>query len=104
MGIISARGDEELIQQAISDTKITGTILSAAETSDTVAIVEQRGEERWYHAIEYSRTGDLSSEWLEIVGGYSTKEKHHYMGERYRDPSLWGEYFTEVFYHPPKEE
>lgn len=72
---------------------LPGKILSAVEVNGTVALVEQRGDERWYHAREFTRDGRR----MEECGGYSTKNRYWYMGERYRIPDLWGEYFTEVF-------
>ncbi len=80
---------------------LTGTILHAVEgvthrskvvalTFSVVGIVEQRGDKRYYHAVEFRGH--------EITGGYSTADKHWYMGERYRCEELWGEYFSEVFW------
>jgi hypothetical protein len=72
---------------------LPGTILHTAERDGTVAVVEQRGAVRFYHAREFTVDG---GEWTE-AGGYSTPERHWYMGERYRSPALWGDYFSEVF-------
>lgn len=73
---------------------LTGEILHTAEMNGTVAVVEQCGETRFYHAREFYRDSDGN---YYDGPGYSTPEKHWYMGERYRNSALWGEYFGEVF-------
>jgi hypothetical protein len=81
-----------LIRLAATD--LPGTILHAVELGGTVAMVEDRNGVRWYHAREFTGKGRNREE----AGGYSTKEKHWYMGERYRNRALWGDYFSEVFW------
>lgn len=73
--------------------KMEGKILHAMEINGTVAVVEKINGEVVFHAREYSKDGGKLTE----SGGYSTKEKHWYMGERYRSKALWGRFYSEVF-------
>lgn len=81
--------NQSLIDTVLGDLK--GEILHSAEADGTVAVVEQRGQTRWYHAQAFTDDGTEK-------GGYSTSDKHWYMGENFRHPVLWGEYYSEVFW------
>jgi len=78
--------------------QLQGEILHSVEWDGTVAVVEQRGDTRFYHAAEFTSDGPDDAPNITEAGGYSTSEKHWYMGERYRHPALWGAYFSEVFW------
>jgi hypothetical protein len=76
---------------------LSGEILHSFERDDVVTVVEQRGATRHYHAVEFTEDGDGNKN---AEGGYSTTEKHHYMGQRYQSRDRWGEYYAEVYWTP----
>lgn len=82
--------NQELIDRVTES--LPGTVMRAVEKNGTVAVVEDRGF-HYFTAIEF--TQEQGGDWIES-GGYSTGDKG-YMGERYRDHDLWGEFIAEVF-------
>jgi len=72
------------------------TFLWAAQRPGTVCLIYEIHGERYYEAMEFGYDED-SEENLSYDCGYVTKDSYH-MGERYKDPDLWGPYFDEIFH------
>ena len=51
---------------------------------------------RYYRATDFMKYEDS---WVESQG-FVTTDKHHYMGQKYKNANLWGPYFHEVYWNP----
>ncbi len=92
----------ECVADDLSDHAQGFTVLHHIVTEDgTSAMVYDLPDGmRVYRAMEYALDTDEGEEDDDVFPtqqyGYVTTEKHHYMGERYRN--LWGEYEGEVYF------
>lgn len=73
------------------------------EGMQAFVVYENTDGKRVYVSMDYTEEemevdGEPMYYWTE-AGGYSTTERHCYMGEHYNYENMWGLYYTEIFTH-----